>query len=167
MGSPLAPVPTDELVAVAWIGSIPGISPQMVATQLPEDANADGTPADWVAARRGFITVTVVGGSPEPILPISKPVLQVDCWAVIPGSNKPPWGVANRLAEAIKHATWDRVTASRRLAITVKDVQYPPAVVLAARLATQPRRMWSDEGDYARYQCDLALDWIIPGYTIA
>ena len=166
MSNPLEPVPTDELVAVAWIGSIPGISPQMVATQLPEDANADGTPAEWVTARRGFITVTVVGGSPAPSLPLSRPVFQVDCWAVVPGSNKPPWGVANRLAEAVKQATWDRHTFSRSLTITVNRVQYPPAVVLAARLVTQPRRVWSDEGDYARYQADLALDWITPGYTI-
>ncbi len=166
MSFPLQPVPTDELVAVAWIASIPGLDPQMVATQLPEDANPDGSPAEWVARGRGFVTVTVVGGSPAPELPLSRPVFQVDCWAVMPGSNKPPWGVANRLAEAVKQAAWDRRSVSRRLTITVRGVAYPPAVVLDAQVVTQPRRVWSDDADYARYQCDLALDWVAPGFTV-
>jgi hypothetical protein len=36
-------LPNDELVAIAWIGSIPGFTTSIVATQLPETANKDGT----------------------------------------------------------------------------------------------------------------------------
>ena len=167
MSTPLTPLPTDELVAVAWIGSIPGLTPQMVATQLPEDANKDGTPADWVVKGRGFITVAVVGGTPSPDLPQSRPVMQVDCWAVKPGSNKPPWGIANRLAMLVKTATWDRIQIPRKLTITVNGVLYPPAAVQAASLLTEPRRITDDPGDYARYQFDLALSWISLGQVIA
>lgn len=153
------PVPTDELVAVAWIGSIDGIGDDIVATQLPEDANKDGTPADWVVKRRGFATVAVVGGSPAPDLPISHAVFQVDCWATLPGSNKPPWQVANRLAAQILAACLDRTAMRRPLTLTVKGVPYPAAAVQAATALTVPRRMPDDVGDYARYQFDLQLSW--------
>ena len=152
-------IPTDELVAVAWIGSIPGLSVSMVATQLPADANRDGTPADWVVQGAGFVTVTVVGGGADPILPVRKPVMQVDCWATLPGSNKPPWGIANRLAETIRRAAWSRVATARPLTITVNGVVYPRAAVMAAAPVTAPRRLWDDAGDYARYQFDLGLVW--------
>jgi hypothetical protein len=136
-----------------------GIDPSIVATQLPEDADKDGTPADWVTKRQGFATVAVLGGSPSPDLPISHAVFQVDCWATVPGSNKPPWGVANRLAAQIVAACLDRVAMRRKLTITVRGVLYPPAAVQGATAMTVPRRMVDDVGDYARYQFDLALSW--------
>jgi hypothetical protein len=132
----------------------------MVDTQLPDDANADGTPADWVVAGQGYVTVAVVGGNPDALLPVHRPVMQVDCWAVVPGSGKPPWGVANALAEAITLATWSRVAIPRHLTITVRGVLYPPASVQGAEIVTAPRRILDDAGDYARYSMDLRLQWI-------
>lgn len=166
MSMPLRLLPTDELVTVAWIGSIPGLSLQMVATQLPEPLTKHGQPADWVARGRGFVTVAVAGGGPDPNLPISRPVMQVDCWAVEHGSNKPPWGIANRLAETIRLAALDRVGSHRTVAITVRGVDYPPAAVTEAAVRTAPRRTYGDVGDYACYQMDLELAWQVPGLQV-
>lgn len=149
---------SSELVAAAWIGSIPGLSQAMVGTLLPPDVNADDTPAAWVDT--GFVTVSVVGGNPDPLLPVERPVMQVDCWATVPGSNKPPWLKAAALAAAIQRATWDRYRIPRPLAITVNGVAYPSAVVQGAAMVSHFRRIYDDQGDYARYQGDLALSWV-------
>jgi hypothetical protein len=157
---PLPLLPNDELVATAWIGSIPGLNPAMVGTQLPPDVDSDGSTAAWIAT--GFIKLAVVGGTPDALLPVNRPVLQVDCWATVPGSNKPPWQKAAALASVIRYATWDRIRIPRPLVAAVNGVQYPLAVVQSAYLATAPRRLYDDQGDYARYQFDLGLVWIAP-----
>jgi len=162
---PLPLLATSELAAVAWIGSIPDLSAQMVATTLPPDANADGSPASWLIT--GFITVAVVGGSPDIYLPVKKPVIQVDCWAARPGSNKPPWGQANVIAETIRYATLQRTGFNRPLTLGANGIPYPGAVVTSAYFATEFRRLYSDAADYARYQADMALCWQTIGDTIA
>ena len=158
MTTPLPLEDADELVAAAWIGSVPGLSPAMVGEQLPPDVNPDGSPAGWLTT--GFVTVAVVGGAPDAEQPLNKPVMQVDCWATRPGSNKPPWFLAAAIAGAIRRATWDRYRISRPLTINVNGVVYPPAVVKSAYLPTAFRRVYDDAGDYARYQGDLALTWV-------
>lgn len=163
MSAPLLPLfPSDEMVAAAWIGTVPGLSPAMVGTQLPPDA--DGGPADWVST--GYVTVAVVGGTPDAQLPVNRPVVQVDCWATNPGSNKPPWMMARAIGAAIQRATWDRYTIARPLAITVNGVAYPTAVVQTAYMATAFRRVYDDQADYARYQGDLALTWVTVNDTL-
>jgi hypothetical protein len=158
---PLINLPTDELVAVAWISTIPGFTDGIVATQLPPTTKADGSPADWVAKPpNGFVQVTVVGGDEDPLLPIYRPVMQVDCWSTRPASNKPPWNWANRLARHISAATRDRIHLNRTLTISANGVAYPAASVQKAQMMTSPRRMWDDAGDFARYQFDLGLQWI-------
>lgn len=159
MATPSLPLqPSDEAVASAWIGSVLGLSMAMVDAQLPPDVNSDGTVAAWIGT--GFVTVAVVGGTPDALLPVNRPVIQVDCWATVPGSNKPPWPKAAALAAAIRRATWDRYRIARPLAISVNGVTYPKAVVQSAYLATSFRRVYDDAGDYARFQADLALTWV-------
>lgn len=148
----------DELVAVAWIGSITGLSTAMVGEQLPSDVNPDGTVASWVST--GYVTVAVVGGTPDALLPVNRAVVQVDCWATVPGSNKPPWPKAAALATVIRRATWDRYRIPRPLTLAVNGVAYPSAVVQSAYLTTSFRRIFDDQGDYARYQADMALTWV-------
>lgn len=159
MATPALPLDgTDELVCAQWIATITGFTPAMVGTTLPPDVNADGSPAPWVTT--GFVTVAVVGGGPDPQLPVNRPVLQIDCWATVPGSNKPPWNQAAALAGAIRRATWDRRAIARPLRITANGVAYPTAAVQTAYLATAFRRLYDDQGDYARYQADLFLSWV-------
>lgn len=163
----IAPLPlraSDELVANAWIGSIPGLSPQMVATRLPPDVDEDGSTAAWV--QTGFITTAVVGGSPDPLLPVNRPVIQVDVWATVPGSNKPPWWQATAIASAIRYACWSRTHIPRPLNISVRGKQYPTAVVQGATLLTSFRRLYEDAADYAHLSGDLLLSWVTPGDVI-
>ena len=164
MATPLPLAPNDELVAIAWIASIPGLTAAMVGTQLPPDVNPDGSVAAWIAT--GFVTVSVIGGNPDPLLPVNRPVLQVDCWATVPGSNKPPWWKAAALASAIRYATWDRIRIPRPLSITVNGANYPGATVQGASLITAFRRLYDDQGDYARMTADLSLVWVAAGDRI-
>lgn len=142
---------TTELVAQAWIASIPGF-PAGVGQQLPSD---DST---W--SQQGYVTVAVVGGSPDVDVPVKKPVIQVDCWATNPGSNKPPWGQANNLAEQIRAACYDVTAFGRELRPQINGVIYPTAKALAAYVLTEPRRIYDDAGDYARFQFDLQIHWV-------
>jgi len=152
-------LPDDELVAMSWVASIPGFSPQMVATQLPADKST------WSAT--GFVTVSVVGGTPHPDLPLSQPVIQCDCYAVKPNSNKPNWLMAAALASALRYACWDRIGFPRLLDISSNGKAYPSAAVRSAYMTIQPRRVYADPGDYARYSTDIALVWAMTNDRLA
>jgi hypothetical protein len=159
MTTPALPLyPSDEQVAVSWLSTVPGLSYSMVATNLPADVDASNNPAAWT--KTGFVTVAVVGGNPDPLLPVNRPVMQVDVYATVPGSNKPPWGQSAAIASAIRRACWSRTFIPRPLQIVANGVTYPTAVVQGARLATAFRRMYSDSADYARLQGDLWLSWV-------
>lgn len=149
-------IPSAEQVAVAWISTIPGLMADGVATQLPDDARK------WAA--NGFITVAVVGGSPDMYIPIRKPIIQVDGWAVNLGSGKPPWGKASGLLEQVRMATYDiRINnrVARPLGIRASgQVEYPPVRLLGAWPMTEPHRVYSDVGDYAKYVFTLAMHWV-------
>jgi len=150
--------PDDELVCVAWLSTVPGLSPAMVATTLPADVAKDGSPAAWI--QTGFVTVSVAGGNPDTYLPVNRPVMQVDVWATKPGSGKPPWYKTAAIASTIRRACWDRRAIPRPLMISAGGQPYPSAVVRSAYLATAFRRVYDDVGDYSRRSADLALDWI-------
>lgn len=148
---------TTELVAVAWIAGIQGFTASGVGTQLPDDETS------W--ADGGYVVLPVtVGGTPQANAPIFQPVVQVECWATVPGSDKLPWLMAANLAEQISMATYDRSGAFNR-PLTLPD-GYPVAWVKSARLLTHPRRVWSDVGDYAGYVFDLYLMWIAAGENL-
>lgn len=138
-----------ELVAVQWLLGVTGLSSGMVATQLPKDQSTWST--------NGFVTVAALGGGPNNYTGVRGPVLQLDCWAVAPGSNKPPWFQANALAELVVGAC--RVGDGRT--VTLPN-GYPAARVLQAWVITEPRRVYDDAGDVARYTLNLALSWIQP-----
>jgi hypothetical protein len=153
---PLAP--DDELVAAAWIASIPGFTAAMTGPTLPPDITPDGEPAPWIST--GYVTVAVAGGNPDDLLPVHRPVIDVQCWATVPGSNRPPWQMAKALANAITKATWDRTTLNRVVTPVVNGVTYPTASVQGAKVLTAFRRLYSDTADYACVQGDLWLSWI-------
>ena len=143
----------SDLVAVAWIKSIPGLVADVVATQLPSKE------ATW-AANGAVIVPLSVGGTPHSTIPLRRPVVQVEAWGTVPGSDKLPWGIPSQLMEQIRMGCLDRTTFCRPLAISAGNVTYPYCRVLSARMLTEPRRIWSDAGDYAGFMCNLALQWI-------
>lgn len=144
-------LPNSDLVAVAWLQTIRGITADVIAAQLPKRA-------EW--KMNGAIIATVAGGSPDPDLPIAKPVVQLDFYAVNPASDRLPWFRASSLAEQVRGAVYDKPSWGRPLAITAGGVVYPPARVIGARIMTEPRRIWGDGADYARIQMDVRLTWV-------
>jgi hypothetical protein len=162
-------MPTDVLVTAAWIGSIPGFTPAMTGERLPPDvlpstAGKRNRPAPWL--KTGFITVQWAGGDVDMYVPRHSPVMQVDCWAAKPGSNDPPWHMAEALGEAIWLATMQRTGFNRLLTIQVEGVAYPSAVVQGIYLASPFRRAYDDAADYAHTWANLALSWVMPSLTI-
>ncbi len=150
---------TTDLVVVAWLRTVPGLTADVVATQLPSDETK------WAA--NGAIVVPVhIGGIPHASMALRRPVVQVDCWGTVPGSDKLPWGIPSQLAEQVRAGTYDRTTFGRLLTITAGNVQYPVARVKSARIMTEPRRVWSDAGDYAGFSFDLALQWVSAGEVV-
>lgn len=137
-----------ELVAVAWLGSLTGLSPAMVATQLPRDTDA------WKTT--GFITVRTIGGTMALYTPLRSPVLAVDAWAVNPGSNKPPWFQANALMETVRDGAMTQVGHAW---LTLPG-DYEQARVTAAYFTNEPQRVYTDPGAYARYTASLTLHWV-------
>lgn len=147
-----------DLVFVQWIATIPQLTASGVATQLPSDETS------WSSG--GFVVVpTTVGGTPHPTMSLRRPVGQVECWATIPGSDKLPWAKANQLAEQIYRGSLDRLNFSRPLYISNGPAQYPTAFVRSATVLTEPRRIWSDAGDYAGFSFDLRLTYVQTGDT--
>jgi len=160
-------LPNSELVALAWLASVPGFTTAMVGTMLPK-LPGSGTMPGWVAT--GFVTAAVVGGSPDAWMPQAQPVIGVNCWAVnatqtggptgpINPATKPPWGKAAQLGEQIRGAayTLNRSGAARQVAMPVTG--YAHAAVQSAVLLTEPRRVPGDVGSYARFTFDMQLFW--------
>jgi hypothetical protein len=153
MTTPVATLHADsDLVAVAWLRTLEGLVADGVATQLPADEKS------WAA--NGFVVVPVqVGGTPHSTMPLRRPVLQVETWGTVPGSDKLPWGIPSQLCEQIRMGTYDRLNFGRLLQITANGVTYPPARVKSAKMLTEPRRIWHDTGDYAGKMFNLELQW--------
>lgn len=146
-------LPTNELVAIAWLKGI---------TDLPTDAIGTTLPAVDSWADTGFIEVGVVGGSPDRDIPVRRPVLGIQCWAANANSGRPPWGKANQLAEIIAAACYggvDDVVPSQRV-VTMHVPGYQQARVTAAYFVTEPRRIpRADDARYAMYSGDLQMHW--------
>jgi hypothetical protein len=152
--------PTTDLVAPAFVASIPGLTADGVGNVLPHD--------DSLWSAHGYVLVpATVGGSPWSTGPVRRPVCQVECWATTPGSSRPPWGKAGQLAEQIRLATYDRHNFGRALAIVSGTVAFAGARVLGAMMLTEPRRVYGDVEDYAGIVFDLQLDWIAAGEVLA
>lgn len=144
---------TTDLVAVAWLASLPGFSAAMVGSILPRP-DADGI-VPW--AQTGFVQATIVGGSPDLYVPLASPVIQVDCWATQSNSDLPPYAKAASLAESIRWACLDE--ANFQGAISVRS-GYAQARVKSAYLLTEPRRVYGDEADFGRFLLNLTLNWV-------
>jgi hypothetical protein len=145
---------TTDLVAVAWLASLPGFGASMVGSILPR-ADSDGI-IPWAVT--GFVQATGgVGGSPDKDVPLANPVVQIDCWATQSGSDLPPYAKANALAETIRWACLDQANFGG--ALTLRD-GYAQARVKTAYLVTEPRRVYGDEADFGRYLTNLAMTWV-------
>lgn len=137
---------TTELVATAWLKGVVG---DIVAGTLPRDNST------WAAS--GFVVLATVGGTADMYVPLRSPVVSVDCWAVSPSSNRPPWHKATWLAEQIQAACYESEATPRILTL---PTGYPQARVLSAYSTYEARRVPADEAGYARLNLGLTFNWV-------
>lgn len=138
-----------DLVAQAWLATVPGITADMVGAVLP-------TPESWLD-KQGFVTTRTVGGADNPDYQLNGPVVTIDVYAYSATSSRPPWGQANDLATRIWLHAHDRTTPARDVTL---PGDYPPARVTGAWTLGAPRRAYSDAGDYAHFVLDMQLKWV-------
>lgn len=153
MSAPLLKPVNNELVAVAWAQSIPGIPAGRVATTLPPLEK-------WVDT--GFVTVSaVVGGTPHPDAPLYRPVIQFGFWSARGGSSTtPPWGVAFTLSEWVKRAC--EVDSPHRSKVLTIPLDFEQALVRDATALTENRRHPVPSAEsYAHVIMDVQLEWTI------
>ena len=145
-------LPSNEQVAVAWLGSIPGLSGK-VATTLPSALE------DW--ADTGFVTVAGVGGTPHLYYALQRPVVSVHFWACTLNGSRPPWGVAHDLYSLARYGTYSVLDYSNvPRPLTGFPAKYCNARVNLANFLAEPERRPGDPGDFAEYVANLELQWI-------
>lgn len=143
--------PDGALVADAWLRLVSGLPASCIGPTLP-DARRAPAPA-WVT--QAFVQHTVVGGAPNPHVPLRRSVVQVDVWAVTLDDRTPPWGRASAVAETIVGAAYGTVN---ELALTT------PAGITIPLLRTvtplqEPRKIREDVAGFARFQLDVEFVW--------
>lgn len=135
-------------VALTWLGSVAGLSANMVDQVLPTDVTTWST--------TGFITPNTAGGASGIYVPVISPVMTLSCWAVDPDTGEPPWNLAANLAETVRAACQSRDHMGDVLTLPHCD---QAARVFSAYLVGEPRRSYADNGDYACVVVDLHIDW--------
>jgi hypothetical protein len=141
--------PVTDLVAVAFLRTVPELDSALVSTTLPKNADA------WAD---GYVQIVGIGGIPGIYVPLHASIVNVSCWAANMVSGKPPWGKANQLAEHIKAECLNHSAFPKTLSLASFG-DYASARLHTAFFVAGPRRIPSDEGSYARYDGDLQLNW--------
>lgn len=142
-------IPVTDIVAVAFLRTVPGLDPNNISTLLPKDVST------WA---NGFVQVVGVGGVPNIYVPLDLSTVNVSCWATNVGSGKPPWGKANQLTARIMQECINHAAFPKTLDLTSFG-DYFQARVHSTYFVTEPRRVPSDEGSYARYDGDMNIHW--------
>lgn len=147
-------IPTDELVVIAWLKTLPGLPSGQIGTTLPEDVTK------WPD---GFLRVATVGGDVNDV-GVRMPVVTVECWAATTGASKrTPWGRANVLAETIVEATFGEDGHGRvGRSVYPAPGDYRPAFVGSCSSVTRPQRIENDAPGFARYDVNLTVQWVLP-----
>lgn len=145
----MALIPTNDLAAISWIKSVPGIPANKVSSRLP--GNIDDIGPD------GFVTIRTLSGSSNIYLPVRSPSIEVRTWAVTqPGQKEPKWWLANQLAECIREACLDHNAFGGE--ITTRN-GYDNICVPSAYLISEPRKVESDDARFAIFVFDLQMHW--------
>lgn len=141
--------PNNDVAAISWLKTLPGVPSNGVASSLPRDNST------WEAS--GFVTIQVISGQPDIYNPINRPVVQILCWANKANSEKPPWGRANNLAEEIKAACYGH---PELYGYVQTPVHFGDVRVLSCYLLSEPRRVLADEARFAVYEFELQMHWV-------
>jgi hypothetical protein len=149
----MAEHPTATGTMITWLqGFMPAGA---VASNLPK---IDSWPV-LSGTVRGFVTVPLVAGGTVHYAGVRVPVLQVETWAAIPGSDKPQYGAAEQLAEDIVSAAGSLNSGGSSVRV-LQRAGYNEALIHAVASLTEPRRLDDPDTGYARYLMDLSLAWV-------
>jgi hypothetical protein len=142
--------PTNEVVALAWLRSLPAGTP--CAANLPDVSQ-------WFDT--GFLTVAaIVGGNPAVDYAERRPVVQVDAWAANRAatgsdavSRKLPLGRASGLATNVLNGCY---LARPQLAL---PAGFDPVYLVATVARSEVRRIPSPGTNFAHFSVDIEIDW--------
>lgn len=150
-------LPDAMLVSAAWLRQSLGLDHTRIGQSLPKRALANGADAPWVA-NGGFLMLTPIGGpGSADELEILQDVVQVDAYACVSKSNKPPMGVASQLAQQAYAATKARAGAG---VFVLTGTNYVRAQVHSVNPMTRPRPIKEVDGTgLARFQFDIMVNW--------
>lgn len=144
-------LPNTDLVSVAWVKRNTKLIGASVAvtTSLPNDA---------AQLAKGVVELSIIGGTPHAELPVRKPIVQASCYASAPGSSsKVPWNMAFQFAEWVWEQTYDPLHMN--VLVTPGPSGYAQARVMTVEAITEPRRVPGDQGNLARVDVELLLNW--------
>lgn len=132
--------PSGQQVCVAWLKSLTELSGIAVSTTLPEK---------WT----GLFAIVgpSLGGIPFPGRVTRVPVIQIDCFAKEPNSDRPAWNQASILAEAIRDATY----GSQQYGVLTIPGNYLAANLSSVIPMSEPRRVQGDVTAIARYTMNM------------
>ena len=154
MSTPL--IPTDELVAVAWVKAALSLT-NGVSTTLPDKPWADN---QW-------LQIMQVGGSPDIDVPLMDAAISINAYAYSENSLKPPWNQANHLLARLLMATYSlQRQPSSQVELDLPG-DFGRAVICSVRPLSLPRRIPSDPSQYAAYNMDVGILWYPASVVIA
>lgn len=136
---------TDELVAIAWLKTVPELSNVPVATTLAAQANWGNSPT-FLQVFSSSLT------APSAYFPSHVSRILVSCWA------KPKrWADAADLSQLVRAATYSQDSA-REVAMHVQG--YSTAAVLSVQTLSEPVRVTGDTNQLARYDITIGMEWV-------
>lgn len=141
---------TAELVAQAWLATIPGITSSMVATTLPAKSST------WAAT--GFYVVATAGGDSGMYVPTHRSLIQVDAVAYATDSQRPPWGRVDQYAQRVADACYGATSKAAQLSLAAGP-STGTAVLLGAWVASEAQRLYGDDAALAKKRLDVMLAW--------
>jgi hypothetical protein len=138
------PTLTSTQVVTQWIKSLPGVNPALVGPTLPRD------PAVWIGS--AFWQVILVGGTPNPDLPLKEPVVEVSVWTAAADGVAAPYNRAESLCTDIRNAAYN--ARSKHLSVAGQDV-----FLLGLLPMSEPQRVPDVRTNYARVRAQVLAYW--------
>jgi len=154
MTLPIPRLPNSELVTLAWCASV--LEPYAVASGTTLQG-PDPTTKILSWGPTGFVQVIGVGGQPHVHVPLRQPVMSVGCWSANVNGKRPPWGRANAVAELLVAACQGANDGQRPVTL---PLDYGLARVVGVVALSEPKRLPSDQANYAHFGFELAIDWL-------
>jgi hypothetical protein len=149
-------LPTSELVTLGWIKDVVTAYDVATGTTLQGPDPETGV-LSW--GTTGFVQAAVVGGAINGTVPLRRPTMSVDAWAVNVNGARPPWGRANAICELIVQAAYAFDWGATQRAVTLPKT-YGSVLVREGTVLTEPERRPADAAGYAHYGFQLNISWL-------